>query len=1077
MLPSPLDGRPTRDLTTEMRGPVEHVPAREPADPDLPTHATPLTDRTGIQNATGLSLPLSIFSGNTEEEDAAVVSACFLFKAFSSFAPDSRRSFVANAIVEYVIQLTEHAQSLETESLEFLFSDHRQLLAHVHAIAINDLTADVAKGVVFSDDDDDFGEDFVATVLNEHASYLARTLAPATTPAPRLPASASPLNDSAPAGGEVLFPSDGVTRPAPVNDPAPATGDVHSASSLLSPERAWPGSNDLASRRAAERRPTVERADLQLRLDVLLTTPPTMQAPERLFWADQGQDFDQLVAYAVATHPEPFTTAILRSTFADRPALRAADHAPLGTGPPPSASLPWLDEAQLLLKREPPLKSEHGADLAPGRPAQAGPPPPSSRPPLSRPPSPAPNLPAHTPPAASSGPPLTLALHAYSPVAVLVPPQSQLCLALRLSGAVATGSRVCLDPLPPGADPRLRTLGLQFPRVCGHVDLGPIDTRFDREVLFVWGYVANNTHREVTLPAAIPCCTVEPAPLLDSASRIDPPAQGLRRPATEAALSASLDRLIAVDAPRPAPPLASPPARTPVPLQQPAPIRRSPTRLAPGAFPARLPNAAPRPPAPKPAFSSVATGDAGAAPYVPPTWATHDERAGAERARATERATDEAWAAGVQARLGPPQPAATPASDPLVFNKDTDNVVTFMCNLPTQFRMSWLHEVPEKDYGSSAVIAAQPYADACVAAIYDADELAGSPFLTADFGREQIEGCILEPSLYLLFRAQFINDLVGRWFFAFGSSLLSRVPLAQCRGRSDASAFRAAGDVLATIPALHADWRSVQSLATWHDKLDTLLRALDGILAPPLGQNPGATLWRRLDLVGGEDTMAFLIRTKGVASLQQLMTPALFRDRVTEIASDVDAEVKSTESAAFLAWCRALDAHVTPADAVSLIRTEHIHRVALRPAPPASPPPSTDTGEGLSFPSRDPNKIRGNNIVPLYEAHGLTPQPVQIAACEDPRHPCSMCYLKNRPTVQFDTLPNGDRPRPPAGGCFIHGAYRCPKYADDLRDLHAAKPELGLDVAALLEKIDPLVIYRAYCVKENIVPRSAPRLA
>ena len=162
----------------------------------------------------------------------------------------------------------------------------------------------------------------------------------------------------------------------------------------------------------------------------------------------------------------------------------------------------------------------------------------------------------------------------------------------------------------------------------------------------------------------------------------------------------------------------------------------------------------------------------------------------------------------------------------------------------------------------------------------------------------------------------------------------------------------------------------------------------------------------------------------------------------------------------------------------ALVSAEHIHRIALRLGPPTPPPPPGQPLPGTAgeaFPTGGRDKMRGNNIIPLYEANNLPPQPVQIAACDDPLHPCLMCVLKNRLCIQFDPLPDGSRPRPPAGGCFIHGAYRCPKYAEDLRETHAAKPELNLDVAALLEKVDPMVVYKAYCVRENIVPRVAQR--
>ena len=104
----------------------------------------------------------------------------------------------------------------------------------------------------------------------------------------------------------------------------------------------------------------------------------------------------------------------------------------------------------------------------------------------------------------------------------------------------------------------------------------------------------------------------------------------------------------------------------------------------------------------------------------------------------------------------------------------------------------------------------------------------------------------------------------------------------------------------------------------------------------------------------------------------------------------------------------------------------------------------------------------------------MTVPAVQITLAADPNNPCAMCVLKNRKTVHFELLSNGDRPKPPPGGCFVHGAYRCPHFGDDLQALNAARPELELDMAALTQRIDPLAIYKAHCVKSGVVPKLVP---
>jgi len=392
--------------------------------------------------------------------------------------------------------------------------------------------------------------------------------------------------------------------------------------------------------------------------------------------------------------------------------------------------------------------------------------------------------------------------------------------------------------------------------------------------------------------------------------------------------------------------------------------------------------------------------------------------------------------------------------------------------LPLPLRMRWFNALPKFGYEHSAIVPAAPYDAACIAAIFEADELRASPHLTAVSVRKSVVACIASHELYLTFRAQLVDDLAARWLYSFGCSLTSSMAPVHCAARADSAAFHALYAALSTVGELQPDWRTVQRLVSAGERLDSFLDALDSMFAPPVGQNPDATKWRRLDLKVGEVTQVFMFRAKDVASLQREMTPAVFLTRLIEIASDVDAEIKSLETAAFLTWCRSLAPDTTPGLAATLLKVEHVSRIALRPA--AAEHPEDDAGRhghpGVSFPTKFEPK-RGNNIAALYAHHNEPLPPVQVALAKDPEHPCPMCKLHGRRTVPYVLDDKGGRPKPPAGATFTHGAYRCQFFEADLRRLHAEHPELGLEVPALLEKIDAMVIYKAYCVEHGLTPQ------
>ena len=979
------------------------------------THGTPLTDDESHQhNGDGLPLPLSIFSGNdAAANDAILKQALTVLDGFALDRPSARLAFVAERIVCFADEATSISATARTEP----WVDCTSLLQFCHMKALSCLDDIVESGGLTpdTDDDEDLGAPFLDYLLASATSGSVDTAAPPRydldAPAERpSPSGPPPTDRSASLGGRQPSSNDGALR-----FPHPSGFRSHGDAAPTSAPSPAPS---LASR--AELDPSAV-------LPGELAWPRAGETDARLAAEQRDTLSPSFAASAAGARATPSTIPLLVHSpppveeSSHEAWLLLADARMRSTGRAPAADAVRCPPPSPAVKTEP-------VDAPGVKRESGGLPPPRSPDSLSyhR------FLPRSRPPTdeGPGEPPLPSLFYGSSPAAVHLPGGTPgfgdpCTITLRIPPHFAVGAPVLLRPVPANLDNRFRHLGLLARPAAAFVDFGPVTCPgLNREVNFVWFTIYNPTGRSVELPASTPCCVVElsePAP---------PPAGPLSAP------RAPLPHAPATAGPSVAD--ERPPQHTGESLRRPA--------HGPWRCPVSLP---------------VSRAPSTPAEVSRPTRATADP---------PPRSAVE----GPRQPMPPPSQGAGAARYTEPFDADNGDIVSYMTSLPDSLRPLWHSTTPTEGFENASIIPATTFEAMSIQAVYDPDELASRPHLKPGVVKAQIIECLQKPTLFLLFRAQLIDDLLSRWLFSFGRSLTFKVPPLQCSERSDAAVFSALGLALSTIPGLQADWRAVQSLPFFGDKLRALLDGLDSTLAPPLGQNLGATQWRRLDLHAGETTLLFMSRVKTAASLYLDMTPAVFKNRLLEIASDLDAEQQTSETASFLSWCRALPSNVTPGQASTLIRSEHVSRVALRPAPPAN------DGElhGRAFPSGGlSNLLRGNDIVPLYEAHGIPIPGVQIGLAADKENPCPMCVKFGRPTAQWVSLPNGDKPKPPAGGCFIHGPWRCPEYPSDIRRLHADKPELNLDLPTLLNKVDATVVYKAYCVQHGLTPQVAPAAA